>query len=164
MIFIVVFILFIVLFDQTTKFFALTLQTVDFQRFLPGILRFRYHENEGAAWGILADHRWVFMTVSVIAILVMIAILIQMRKERDWLLFSSLAMFIGGGIGNMIDRIFRGYVIDFLEFEFIDFPIFNVADSFVTIGAVFMVAYLVRETVREVKQKKARKENESTPK
>ncbi len=146
----------IVLFDQISKYFAnLYLNgSVAFQ-FIPGFLSFRYHENEGAAWGILADHRWVFMLISTIAIILITIYLILTRKEKQSFIFRlSLAFFVGGGIGNMIDRIFLGYVIDFLQFDFIDFPIFNVADSFITIGAALMIVSLIFETIFELKKKK----------
>ena len=72
----------------------------------------------------------------------------------------SLAMIIGGGIGNMIDRVFLGYVVDFLEFTFIDFPVFNVADSFVTVGAFMLMGYLIWDLIRDMKTSKVEKQTE----
>lgn len=152
-------VIFIVLFDQITKYFAdLYLQNCDAVGMIPNIISLRYHRNSGAAWGILSDHRWVFMVISSLAIIVIIVFLIYTRKHKQSrLLTISLSFFLGGGIGNMIDRVRLGYVIDFLRFDFIDFPIFNIADSFITIGAVIMLLYLILDTVKEEKAKRAEK-------
>ena len=107
------------------------------------IFHFTYHENRGAAFGMLSDNRWVFMSISVIAILAISAYLF-LNKDDSPLMSVSLAFILGGGIGNMIDRVFLGYVIDFLNFKAINFPIFNVADSFVTIGAALLIVYMFK--------------------
>ncbi len=118
-------------------------------------IRFRYTRNTGAAWGMFGEEneRWIFMTLSVIAI---VAVLLYMfiAKPKSPLLCTALAFVCGGGIGNMIDRVAYGYVVDFLEFTFMDFPIFNVADSFVCIGAAMLMLYLVLDTVKEYKNGK----------
>lgn len=151
-------ILLIIIFDQISKQLAvLHLKDAEAVSFIPGLLSFRYHENSGAAWGILSEHRWVFMTVSSVAILAIVGFFIYCRIKNEklsLLLIISLSFFCGGGIGNMIDRFFLGYVVDFLRFDFINFPIFNVADSFISIGACLMVLYLVIETVKEYQEKK----------
>lgn len=148
----------IVILDQYTKNLAITnLQPLSYSEFLPGFLSFHYHENKGAAWGMLSDSRWVFMTASSIAILFIIFYFLYMKikKEKVPLLLSvSLSFFCGGGIGNMIDRVAYGYVVDFLKFEFIDFPIFNVADSFITIGAILIMIYIVSDFIHDLKKKK----------
>ena len=109
---------------------------------IPHLLGFTYVRNEGAAFGIFADSRWVFMVFSTVAIAVMLYVLIK-DKKRHPLFLVSISFLIGGGIGNMIDRIFRGYVIDFFKFLFVKFAIFNVADCFVTVGAVLLFVYLL---------------------
>jgi len=126
--------------------------------FIPGILRFSYVENTGAAFGIMKDKRWFFIIVSTIAIIAMLAVLVIRHKDFSILSGASLAMVIGGGIGNQIDRIAKGYVVDFLEFEFIRFPVFNIADSFITVGAVLMIVFILAEEIRNSRKKK--KENE----
>ena len=149
-------IILITIFDQLSKYFVnLHLKNADAMEAIPNLLSFQYHENRGAAWGMLADHRWVFMIISTVAIIAIIAYLIWTRKNKDSLLFRvSLCFFAGGGIGNMIDRVVLGYVIDFLRFDFIDFPIFNVADSFITVGAVLMILNLILEFISEIRGKK----------
>ena len=146
----------IVVFDQISKYYAdLLLKGAESVSVVPGLFSFHYHENKGAAWGLLADHRWVFMIISTIAILGITFYLIYSRKEKNPLIFRlSLAFFVGGGIGNMIDRIILGYVIDFIQFDFIDFPIFNIADSFITIGAFLMIVHLILESISEFRSKK----------
>ena len=149
-------IIFIIICDQLTKYFCVSyLKDAAAIQAFPGFLSFHYHENRGAAWGILADQRWVFMVVSSIAIVAIVAYLFLSRKKKDPLLFRiSLCFFAGGGIGNMIDRTVMGYVVDFLKFEFIDFPIFNVADSFITVGACLMILNLILDFVKDLRKKK----------
>ena len=91
-----------------------------------------------------------FSTLAIVAIIVFMVI----AQPKDKLLRVALALVCAGGIGNMIDRIFLGYVIDFLEFTFIDFPIFNGADSFVSIGAVLLMLYLIISMVKEYKNER----------
>ena len=109
---------------------------------IPGILDFTYVENRGAAFGMLSNSRWIFMTVSVVFIFVLIYVLKQ-KYSSNTLYTVSLCLFLGGGIGNMTDRVFLGYVVDFFEFTFVDFAVFNVADSAISIGAVLFVVYLI---------------------
>ncbi len=146
----------ITVFDQLSKYYVnLYLKDAAAIQVIPGVLSFRYHENKGAAWGMLADHRWVFMVISSIAIIAIIAYLIWSRKKKDSLIFRvALCFFAGGGIGNMIDRIALKYVIDFLRFDFIDFPIFNIADSFITVGAALLILSLILDFIAERRSKK----------
>lgn len=125
---------------------------------IPHIFRFGYLENRGAAWGMFSEHRWVFMVISSVAI---VAILVYMfwKKPQSRLLCCSLAFIVAGGIGNMIDRIIYGYVVDFIEFAFIDFPTFNIADSFVTVGAGLLILYLILSMVKENKNGKDAQNN-----
>lgn len=117
--------------------------------FIPHILSFLRSENTGMAWGLMKDHRFVFIAVSLIAI-VGFGVLYY-RTEKPHPLFTlSVGFILGGGVGNMIDRLFRPgvnvsehAVVDFLKLEFVDFPIFNVADSFITVGAVLIAVYLL---------------------
>jgi len=123
---------------------------------IEGVFRFSYVENRGAAFGMLDEHRWVFLILSTVGIL---AFLFYLWKFRPKSVLGCLAFcfVIGGGIGNMIDRILLGYVIDFLDF--CAFPslwvwVFNVADAFVCVGAGMMMLWLILETVKEARAKK----------
>ena len=122
---------------------------------IPNIFRFTYIQNDGAAFGMLDDHRWVFMSFSTIAIIGICVYLFAFRPKNRYLQIT-LAMLAGGGIGNMIDRILLGYVIDFIDVRLIHFAIFNVADSFITVSAFMLMGYLILDTVREFKEEKAK--------
>ena len=142
--------------DQITKWLAVIfLEGNPSVPFIDWLLRFSYVEYTGAAWGMFGapDQRWIFMTLSTVAI---VAVLLYMfiMKPKNRLLKYSLALIVAGGIGNMIDRVMLGYVVDFLEFTFIEFPVFNVADSFVCVGAAMMILYLIIDTVKEYKNGK----------
>ena len=120
------------------------------------IFHFTYIRNEGAAFGMLSEHRWVFMIISSVAIVAMCIYLFKFCKER-MLTRIGIALVIGGGIGNMIDRIFLGYVVDMIECRFIDFYVFNVADSCVCVGAGIVFLGVLLDTIKEIKESKAKK-------
>ena len=150
-----------VILDQWTKLLAVRdLMPIGSTVLLDGILGLRYVENTGAAFGMLKGQRWFFIILSTAAIIAISIYLVKCRKTVPPLLGISLAMIVGGGIGNQIDRIANGYVVDFLEFLFMDFAIFNVADCFVTVGAFLVIfdllfidrAFLFEDTT--AKQKK----------
>jgi signal peptidase II len=120
------------------------------------IFHFTYIRNEGAAFGMLSEHRWVFMIISSVAIVAMCIYLFKFCKER-MLTRIGIALVIGGGIGNMIDRIFLGYVVDMIDCRFIDFYVFNVADSCVCVGAGIVFLGVLLDTIKEIKENKAKK-------
>jgi signal peptidase II len=135
--------------DQISKHIIKTNMDVgESFNFIPNILNIRYIENPGASFGILADHRWVFMTFSTIALIFMFGAIFYLNrkdiKKYNRLPNIALALMFGGGIGNMIDRLFNEsevregvkVVVDFLEFDFVNFAIFNFADTFITVGSV----------------------------
>lgn len=147
----------IVFADQLTKYLAVVfLQGEPSFPLIQDVLHFTFVKNTGAAFGILKDHRWVFMAVSTVAILGVLVYLVAFHQDSKWLQVS-LAMIAGGGIGNMIDRAWLGFVIDFIDFTLIDFAVFNVADSFVTVGAGILFVFLLMELRREIRAEKAAK-------
>ena len=147
---------------------------------IPGIFKLSFVVNDGAAFGSMDNNRWLFMILSTVAI---VAILVYMfwKKPQNPLLLSSLILITGGGIGNMIDRVALGYVIDFFDFapafaiNRVPFNlianilnldskittfwpwVFNVADSCVCIGAALMALWLIIDLVKEMKKEKAKK-------
>ncbi|MBQ8409215.1 MAG: signal peptidase II [Clostridia bacterium] len=130
---------------------------------IPDVFHFTYIQNRGAAFGSFDEHRWVFLILSTVAIIAILAFLFW-KKPQDKLLLASLILISGGGIGNMIDRVRLGYVIDFLDF--CAFPnlwmwIFNVADAFVCIGAGMLALWMILDTVRDIKKEKAQKLTEA---
>jgi len=153
----------VVLLDQLTKILVWSLMQVgESVDIIPNVFRFTYVQNEGAAFGMLAEHRWIFMVLSVIGIAAMLIYLWRFRPNSR-LACTALSLIIGGGIGNMIDRVALGYVVDFLDF--CAFPnlwmwVFNVADSCVCIGAGLLILWLVLDMVREIRKEKKRKTEE----
>ena len=142
--------------DQLTKYIVMTnmelYQKVDF---IDGFMNFTYIHNNGGAWGMLGGYTWVLVAVTALIMVGLIVALIKIGRNSR-LFFWAGCLILSGGIGNMIDRIFRdGNVVDFLRVEFIDFPIFNVADCAVVIGAGLLILYFIVDTVKESKQKKA---------
>lgn len=144
-----------IIIDQISKLAVVKLlKPIDDLPLFDGVFHFNYHENKGAAFGMLADQRWIFIVISTVAI-IGIGIYLFFGKASSTLMGVSMALIVSGGIANMIDRIFLGYVVDFLYFKLIDFAIFNVADSFVCIGAGLMVLALILEIAAEGKKAKS---------
>ena len=145
----------IVALDQISKLlvvaFMLPGESVEL---IPGVLKFTYVRNPGMAFGWLSDHRWVFMVFSVIGIGLLAFYLFRYVKSP--LGRIGLSLIVGGGIGNMIDRIAYGFVVDFIDFCAFDFWkwVFNIADSAVCVGAALFIIQLIRETVAEYKKSK----------
>lgn len=149
--------------DQLTKWLAVIyLQGEPSFRLWPDVLHLTFVKNEGAAFGILSGHRWVFMLISTLAIVGLAVYLFRFCRLGNWVKVS-LAMIIGGGIGNMIDRVMLGYVIDFIDFTLINFAVFNVADSFVTVGAGILIVYLIVGEVREVRAARRSRQTGAAP-
>ena len=124
---------------------------------IENFFQLNYVENYGAAWGILKNQRH-FLVILTILIVMALAIYIKTNKNLSKLTLISISLIIGGAIGNLIDRIKMGYVIDFLDVNFgdlYDFPVFNFADSFIVIGT-FIMLYLILtdryEKPEEIKQ------------
>ena len=134
----------IVAVDQWTK--ALTVATIALYQdveFIPGFLGFTYVRNTGAAFSSFEGQQWLF---ALIFIVFTVAILWEFRKNS--LKFNTferwcIAAIYGGGLGNMIDRLRLGYVVDMIETKFISFPVFNVADCFITCGCIGLMIHLI---------------------
>ena len=141
--------------DQVSKLLILNFLYEGQVDLIPGILRFTYVENRGMAFGLLSDHRWVFMLFSTIGI-ALVGVYLWFYV-KDLLGRIALALVIGGGIGNMIDRVAYGFVVDFIDFYPFDFWkwVFNIADSAVCVGAGMFILYLILDTVKELKKQKA---------
>lgn len=152
-----------ILFDQISKLIVVKyLKPVYDVPLWEGVFHFTYHENSGMAFSMLSgsDERWIFIVVSLVAITALSVYLFLGRVE-DRLVGISISLIVSGGIGNMIDRLSeRATVIDFLNFELIDFAVFNIADSLVCIGAGLMILALVLEIIRDAKKSKAEHKND----
>lgn len=144
--------------DQLTKWLAVKfLLPVGTVPIIRDALHLTYAENRGAAFGMLANHRWVFLLTSTITI-IGVGLYLYFGHASDSVLTGvSLSMILSGGIGNMIDRLALGYVVDFIDFRLINFAIFNGADSFVCVGAALLCLGMSIEVYREAKAEKAKK-------
>lgn len=143
--------------DQLTKYLTiLFLKPVDTLPIIEDVLHLTYVENTGAAFGMMKDQRWLFMIVSTVAIIALLIYLFK-KKTQPKLENLAIAFIVGGGIGNMIDRVLLGYVVDMIDFRLINFAVFNVADSFVCVGAGLLMLYIILSGVKEYKEEKARK-------
>ena len=133
----------IVVLDQVTKY--LTVANIGLYEkvsFLPGFLGLTYAQNTGGAWSMFEGKLWLF--VGVFVVLTAVILFEYFKKPMGFSKFERwcIAAIYGGGLGNMIDRLRLGYVVDMLETEFIDFPIFNVADCFITCGCIALMVSL----------------------
>lgn len=112
-------------------------------RFIPNLLRFEYTENTGMAWGLFKNGTLILATVSALSCALIAWFIVKYRKKMPTGVRLALIMILAGAFGNLVDRVFLGYVRDFIAFDFIEFPIFNFADSCVTIGAILLGVCLV---------------------
>lgn len=113
-------------------------------------------KNEGAAWGALEGKRWFLVIVATFAVAVIIYML-STGKIKGICYKAATIMLLAGGLGNLIDRVFRGYVIDYIRTLFVDFPVYNFADILITVGAAFLIIKLVHELWIEFKADRAKK-------
>lgn len=129
--------------DQLTKW--LVLEYVKPVRTIPlweDIFHLTYCENRGAAFGMLQNWFGFFYMMTIIVVLAVTIYMVTRRPESGFVTFS-FTLLVGGALGNFMDRLFRGFVVDFLDFRLIHFPIFNMADCFVVCGAILLAAYVI---------------------
>lgn len=145
--------------DQVIKFFVSAnlpgAGTVDF---IPYILSLTYVENRGVAFGMFTDMRWLFIFITSVVIVLLVYIISTNKIKSKLFLFGS-ALVVGGGMGNLIDRVFLGYVVDYLQLSFFP-PVCNFADYCVTAGTVMIIIYLFFFS-DALKGKKANKETDN---
>lgn len=141
----------IIVIDQVTKWIiASSMKIGDFYEVIPNFLNITSHRNNGAAWGILSGKMFFFYIITVIILIVLVLFFI---KEAQYNLFMQLAisLLFAGALGNFIDRLFNGEVVDFIDTNIFgyDFPIFNVADSSLTIGVILVIIVLLKDTTNK---------------
>ncbi len=152
----------IVVLDQISKFLIVANFELGGEPLtvLGGLFNIRYVENSGAAWSILEGKTWLLVAMSLLIMAVCIFMLVK-KTYGSKLMFWSISIVLAGGLGNLIDRLFRGgKVVDFIEFGFVKFPVFNVADIAVCTGAGLIVLLFIIESIKEYKDAKVRKEAE----
>jgi len=159
MIFCIAIIILSIAVDQLSKYLAAAyLPAIGTLPIIEDIFHFTYVENRGAAFGMLSNHRWIFMILSVLGIGAMI-VWLAWEKPKSYWTRTAISLVVGGGIGNMIDRLLLGYVIDFIDCRFIDFYVFNIADSCVCVGCAMFVIGAFWEEFKSAKAKKEAGEN-----
>lgn len=132
-----------VIIDQLTKYFASGNLTSDAFRVIPGIINFRYVENRGMAFGMFQNGTIILSVLTGIFIILMFFIVYKYKAKTTKFFRICFSLIIGGAVGNFIDRVFAGFVVDFIEFDFVNFAVFNFADICVTIGAILLFIYLL---------------------
>lgn len=139
----------LVIIDQASKWW--TVQNIDLHQVIeviPNVLSLTYIQNTGAAWSILEGKMMFFYIVTIIVVAVL---LYELHKHwQDSRLFAvGISFIIGGALGNFIDRLFLKYVVDMIKLEFIDFPIFNLADTWLTVGVILVLVYILFDSDEE---------------
>ena len=129
-----------VLLDQFTKYLAITHLQEQSIVLIDGVFQLHYLENHGAAFGMLQNQQTFFLIATTITLFVITFVYIRLPRIKRFLpLRICMISIVAGAIGNMIDRIRFQYVVDFLYFELIDFPIFNVADIYASVATVALI-------------------------
>ncbi len=148
--------------DRFTKYLVTSnMELYESIPFIPKFMDFTYIHNTGGAWGVLGGYTWLLVVTTGLVMLFCLVYLIKNGRKNP-LLFWALCLILSGGIGNMIDRIFNeGRVIDFLRTLFIEFPIFNIADCAVVIGAGLLILYFVIDIIKDAKAEKSKKVKEA---
>ncbi|MEA4972792.1 Lipoprotein signal peptidase [bioreactor metagenome] len=156
----------LVIIDQIAKYMALTkLKPIGNITFIKGFMDFTFVENRGAAFGILNGQTWLLLLLAIAICVILIVVIRKLPHTRDYdYLRASFVLILAGAVGNIIDRVARGYVTDFFEFTFFSFPVFNMADIYVVVGTIamaFIVLFVIKEE-KDVKEKDNMKDKSET--
>ena len=140
----------IVAFDQITKGLAKShLMNGGPVTVINGFLEFRYEENTGAAFSSFSGGRWFFVALTVVVTVGICVYMLKGRAQKDLWLYWTLGVIVAGAVGNLIDRIAYGYVVDFINPLFVNFAVFNIADCAVTLATISLIAYLVLDMFKK---------------
>lgn len=145
----------LIAFDQIAKYLATAyLAPAGVMPFIPGVMEFRYVLNEGAAFSLFADKTWgrIFFICTTVITLIVLAVYAIRKKPKSKLERTVVILILAGGIGNLIDRVLNGYVVDFFHTTFMEFPTFNVADCYICIGAALLILLALKEMKNEMKK------------
>ena len=142
-------ILLLIILDQAVKGYVVKeIPLGGMRRFIPKVVSLTYLKNSGAAFSMLENQQWFFTIITLIAMGAAFVYLYRHIKGSIWLLLG-LTLIISGGIGNFIDRLRQGFVVDMFHLDFMNFAIFNVADIYLSIGVGLLLIYLLREESHE---------------
>ena len=138
-------ILLLIALDQVVKWYVVKeIPLGGMRRFIPKVVSLTYLKNSGAAFSMLENQQWFFAIITLIAMGAAFVYLYRHIKGSLWLLLG-LTLIISGGIGNFIDRLRQGFVVDMFHLDFMNFAIFNVANIYLSIGVGLLLIYLLRE-------------------
>lgn len=131
--------------DQLTKYIiAGNFVLYETKKLIPGIISLTYIRNAGVAWGMFQGGRIIFLVLTVVVLFLCFYLYSNISgKSEHRLLRMTLVVLVSGALGNMLDRIRLGYVIDFFDVDFIDFPVFNIADIYVVISMICLFALII---------------------
>jgi len=139
--------------DQLLKLWAIqALKPVGTYPIINNVLHLTYVENRGAAFGMMEGQKWLLVWATALVLLVLVFVILGGRIKQKFPLFT-VAVILGGGIGNLIDRVYRGYVVDYVHVKIINFAVFNFADVCVTMGTLVLVCWLIFGESRREGQK-----------
>lgn len=130
----------IVIIDRITKLLLINKEIT----IIPNLLNFTYIENNGVAFGIASNNTILIVLLNVIILAIIIKFLKEKFSKTNYIIILSLIMILAGGVGNLIDRIAMGYVIDFIDINILDFPVFNIADISITVGVIMIMIILIK--------------------
>lgn len=149
-------VLFVTIIDQLTKFIAIKFNNIEL---IPNFLSFHIDENRNGTYGVSSNSTFSYVLTNLVVIFVLLKFILNQNEFVDSKLRFFLSLVIAGGFSNTIDRIFRGYVVEFIELKFL--PNINIADIFIVIGWFSFVAIFASFSVKELKEsKEKRKERE----
>lgn len=135
----------LIVIDQLVK--AYVVQNIaigEIKSWIPNLVSLTYLQNRGAAFSILQDQQWFFALITFVVMGVAVWYL-HKHIEDSWWLVTGLVLIISGGLGNFIDRVSQGFVVDMFHLDFINFAIFNVADSYLTVGVLVLLLAMLKE-------------------
>lgn len=133
----------ILVIDQITKYVVVNnIDLYEVKEVIPGILSWMYIRNTGAAWSILEGQMWFFYIIT-FAVVIAVIYIMQKYAKDNWLFSLGLSLILAGALGNFIDRLRLGYVVDMIRLDFMNFPIFNVADMSLSIGVAIIILYVL---------------------
>ncbi|MGM9903988.1 signal peptidase II [Enterococcus sp. 10A9_DIV0425] len=139
--------------DQWVKWWIVNdLSLGETKSLIPGVLSLNHIRNTGAAWSMLEGKMWFFTIVTVIAVIVIITLMFKNRKNGNRWLMIGLSLILAGAVGNFIDRIRLGYVVDMFQTDFMNFPIFNVADISLVCGVICVLIYIILDEKEQRKK------------
>ena len=135
----------LIVLDQLVKAYVVNNIALDeIKSWIPNLVSLTYLQNRGAAFSMLQDQQWFFAVITLVVMAGAIWYLHKHIEDSLWIVFG-LVLIIAGGLGNFIDRIGQGFVVDMFHLDFVNFAIFNVADSYLTVGVVVLLLAMLKE-------------------